>query len=239
MIRLGIFLFLLMGSCLVSGQTSVSVGLSRIPGVLDEKPSSPYNKLLNVISDKADIEFDGSFFPSIRSNHFFENRQIDCIYPIVKGDYHRPIKTIFSDRFNIVTSHFFTLQSPAISSLKDASQKIVAYQRGYLFATLVLDGNNNITFTPVDNTMAALQLLKTGKADAYLEYMPDLKFNLNKEGFEKLVTDINNPIQTIEEVMECANTEDNREILRAFNSVLADLKASGELKAILGDYYNL
>ena len=233
MIRLGIFLFFLVNSCFASEQMSVSVGFSQIPGVLDEQQSSPYNKLLDVITKKSGIEFNGNFFPSIRSNHFLERRQLDCIYPIVKGGYHRPIKTLFSDRFNVVTSHFFTLEEPAFSSLADASHKTVAYQRGYLFANLVVDDTNDISFVPVEDTDAALQLLKTGRADAYLEYMPDLKFNLDSKRYEQLVTDLDSPIQTLEDVMECVDSKKNREIMASFNSTLAELKANGELKAKL------
>lgn len=239
MIRLGIFLFFLMSSGFAIGQMSVSVGFSRVTGVLDDQPDSPYNKLLNVLSKKAGIEFVGNFFPSVRSNYFLEKRQIDCIFPIVKGGYQRPIKTIFSAPFNVVTSHFFTLKLPAFTSLADASQKTVAYQRGYLFANLVVNDDYNISFVPVEDIEAAVTLLKTGKADSYLEYMPDLKFNLDDRDFEKLITDLNSPIQTIEDVMECTDTLKNRKILAAFDTALTELKASGELQVILGNYYNL
>lgn len=239
MIRLLIFLLLIINCCNAAEQKPVRLGFSLLPGVLDENNSSPYNQLLDVVSKRADIDFDGNFFPSIRSNHFLENGQIDCIYPIAKGGYKRQIKTLFSESFNTVTTHLFTLQQQKINSLQDASGKTVVYLRGYLFANLVLDTQNSISFVPVENTDAALQLLMNGRADAYLEYMPDLKFGLSERRFTELSANLSNPLQTLEDVIECSDTIKNRDVITVFNSVLADLKSSGQLKQILGEYYNM
>lgn len=237
-----LFLALVFISTCVSAQDPLSVrlGLTIIHGVNDPgDQNAPYNRLLREIERVSGVDISSKFYSSSRVNHYLDNEVIDCIYPISKGAYRREIDTVYTDNFNTISSHFFTLSEPLLNSTDAAKGKTVVYIRGYLFANLVFNEELGIRFVPVESTETALALLRSKRADAYLEYMPDLRFTLSGDVFAEMKTDFAQPIQILDDVMECANTVENALVIDRFNAAITQLKTNGQLADILKNYYNL
>ena len=237
-----LFLALVFISTCVSAEEplSVSLGLTIIHGVNDPgDDSAPYNRLLRELTQLSGVEVSSKYYSSNRVNHYLDTGVIDCIFPISKGAYRHNIDTIYTDNFNTISSHFFTLSEPLLSSTDAAVGKTIVYIRGYLFANLVFDKTLGISFVPVESAETALTLLKNKRADGYLEYMPDLRFAISNASFAELKTDFTSPIQELEDVMECSNTRKNSRVVNSFNNAITHLKTSGKLAEILQDYYNL
>jgi ABC-type amino acid transport substrate-binding protein len=216
----------------------VKIGLAQLPGVLSfEEDNAPYNKLLKTLINSLPFKVTVDYYPTARLNLLLNTSKLDCIFPIAKGEYVRPIPTINSQPINTISMHLFTLTPPALVKLEQIDGKILTYPRGYLFSNLLL--NSNAMKMPVSSPSSAIGAMEKGRADAYLNYLPDLKFMLSSKEFGRLIFDKNKSLRTVSDVFECIDNSKNNTAISLINSELVKLKESGELKRILGTYYNL
>lgn len=216
----------------------IRLAVSRITGVTDGA-DAPYNRLLSVVVEQTRFNMLKEYYPTARSNFLLEHQQVDCIFPIAQGAHRRHIEVIYSQSVNRVTTHLFSYGTDEFRHLSDVANEVVVYIRGYLFGDLVNTQPHNVSFIPVDTHHSALQLLKTGRAKAYLEYLPDIRFALSKEQLEQLRYSREFPVQETFDIFECYASQKNATFILNLNQVLTHLKTSGRLQELLGDYYNL
>ena len=238
--KLFFVLALVLGSlsfaCL-AGEQAV-IGYIELPKVLDSKlKSSPYNRLMAKLLARIDLPYSTQFVSSGRANALMHQGRLDCIFPVVPGGYQRSVPTILSDTTNNVSVHLFSAKPPGFTSLKEMEDKVIVYSRGMYFGDLFRK-NKNIKFLAVDSEDIAIKLLFKNRADAYLAYYPDIKLSLDKEQYRQLVFDAMQPVAVSEDKLECADNAKNKAFIDKFNKELDKMKASGELKLILGDYFN-
>lgn len=228
---------------LVSGfcrADQIELAVSRIAGITDEdNPEAPYNRLLDALLNNSKFHLTRNYYPTVRSNYLLEDKRVNCIFPIAKGAYRRHIQVQYSEPVNSITTHLFSLNSPPYEDLQEVANEVIVYIRGYLFGNLVKTQPHNVTFVAVDSTHKAIELLASKRAKAYLEYMPDLRFALTPAELSAIQYSPSSPIQVTEDVFECYRSEQNKAFLSSINESLAQLKVSGKLQEILGDYYNL
>ena len=221
-------------------EDTLVLALTMIKGVMEPRTDNvPYNRFLTYLAERSGIQLKRGYYPSGRSNFLLETGKIDCIFPIAEGAYRRDIKTIYSTPVNQVTTHLFSFTDVPFPGLEAVRGKTVVYQRGYLFGNLVKSSQVEVDFVPVINPKAALELLKKERAVAYMEYLPDLRFSLDEKYFSQLSYAKDSPIKRSFDVFECRSTEQVAKALGQINQIVLDARASGELKAILGKYYNL
>ncbi|NVK23781.1 MAG: transporter substrate-binding domain-containing protein [Gammaproteobacteria bacterium] len=223
-------------SLVMAGQAVASdVAFIKVPGVFDyNTPEAPYNKLLKELQSSMTVE--GRFLPSARANKLLINKKFECIFPILPPK-SRDFPTILSEPINGLKAYAFTLAGkPKVSGLSDLRGKTVVYLRGYLFGGL-LEQNPDIHFFPVSDQEAALGVLKKGRADAYLDYIPDLRLALSEEGYGLLKYDIKKPIIEDHDRIECIDNPNTRKFIDDINERLSALKASGKLQELLGKYF--
>lgn len=235
MYRLGIVALSLSCFC-VSAQEPVQVGLTHIPKVLEYgTPTAPYNKLIKAISKDVSVAVEYDYMPSERGNKLLGKGKLDCIFPILPANYQRAEQTRFSAPVNGVALYLFSLQQP-FTKLTDLDGQIVVHLRGYLFAN-ERQRHPNIKFFPASNQLNAFEMLKNGRAAAYMDYLPDIQFSIPKEYMTKLNYDPYSPILVANDSFECKDAGAAKQYLQQVERSINKLRASGELEKILGDYY--
>ncbi|WP_338293161.1 transporter substrate-binding domain-containing protein [Planctobacterium marinum] len=218
----------------------MKLSLTHIEGVMDvADEQAPYNRLLSVLTEQFGLQFDAQFYPSGRSNFLLDHGKIDCIFPIAKGVYRGEIETRFLEPVNRVSVHLFSYGDTTYTSLEQVRRKTVVYPQGYLFSNLINDNPFEADFTPVLTPHSGMEMLKKGRADAYLDYLPDLRFSLTAEELEGINYSSGNAIFSTFDGFECRIEPHKTAALEALNSAILSLKQSQQLQSILGNYYNL
>lgn len=219
---------------------TLTLALTHIENVMDvENDQAPYNRLLAALMEQFDIEFNLGFYPSGRSNFLLDTGKVDCIFPIALGGYRGEVATRFLEPVNRVSVHLFSYGDITYTSLEQVRRKTVVYPQGYLFNNLIEDNPFEADFTPVLTAHSAVNMIKLGRAEAYLDYLPDLRFTLTEEEQEGLNYSPENPIFSTHDSFECSIEKDTGEAIDVLNSAIVSLKESGQLQLILGKYYNL
>jgi len=232
MIRRSLFLSL----ALAFQVGAAEVAFIKIPGVFDYKtPQAPYNRLLTEL--RTTMTIDGRYLPSARANKLMLTGKLDCIFPILPPKRQDSAATIISEPINGLKAYAFTLAGKErITSLSQMRGKPVAYLRGYVYGGFI-EQNPDIHFFPVIDHVAAIGVLQKGRADAYLDYIPDIRLALSEEGYNLLDYDIEKPIITGYDRIECIDNPDNRVFLDKINERINELKRSGKMQKLLGKYY--
>ncbi|NVK25830.1 MAG: transporter substrate-binding domain-containing protein [Gammaproteobacteria bacterium] len=214
----------------------VKIALTHIPKVMEyDTPDAPYTKLINVLRSEFGLEFEPIFLPSARANKLLNDKKIDCIFPIIPTS-SRFVDTLFSSPVNGIRAHFFSKDGKQYKSIEELAGKTVVYLRGYLFADLIAN-NRQVSFLPVNSQQAAFMILAKQRADVYLEYIPDIRYTLSSEQMATLSYSKKHPIIKNNDRLECLTSERGKAFLKDFNDKIQILRASGELRKILGDYF--
>lgn len=212
------------------------VALTHIPKVLEfENKHAPYNKLITQIESELTVSVRYDFMPSERGNRLLERAKIDCIFPIIPADYKRRDKTAFSAPINGISLNLFALDRK-YQGLAELEGKIVVHLRGYLFAN-AKDKFPTIKFFPASSHENAINMLKNGRATAYLDYMPDVRFSIPTEQMQRLKFDESSPVLRANDSFECKDFGEPKRFLQEVEKAILRLREEGRLKRILGDYY--
>lgn len=220
----------------VKANEPVVVALTHIPKVLEYgRASNPYNRLVEILQAEIILPVRYDFMPSERGNRLLEKGKVDCIFPIIPANYKRAEKTSFSAPINGISLNLFALDRK-YKGLAELDGEIVVHLRGYLFAN-AKDEFPNIKFFPAASHDNAINMLKNGRASAYLDYMPDVKFSVPKEQMAQLQYDEENPVLKANDSFECKDTGPPKAFLSQVERVIRTLRAENKLKDVLGSYY--
>ncbi len=216
----------------------LKLGYIDLPEVFDSSgKGAPYNELMARLLKRIALPYDSRFIPSARSNAMMQQGRIDCVFPAIPHFYDRGIPTLLSEATNKVSSHIFSSESPAIKGIAEADEKIIAYRQGMNFGQLV-NQYPNVDFVPVETQRNAMSLMYRRKVDGYLAYYPDIILSMSEMEFSRLHVSLDHPLSRSEDKLECSDTPNNRLFIQRFNQELQKMKTSGELRQVLGNYYN-
>lgn len=234
--KLGTWLLCTLCASVFAASQPVIVALTHIPKVLDHKaPSAPYNRFIERIKQDLSLDVDFRYMTSERGTGLLASAKIDCIFPIIPGDYPRKEKTQFSGPINGIALYVFS-ENKAYQNLDELKHQMVVHLRGYLFANYI-NQFPDITFFPVSNQLNALDMLKNKRAAAYLDYYPDVKFSLPEWDFSRLKFDSTSPLLTNSDRFECKSRGAPLKFLQHVDKVVAELHKKDEMKQVLGAYY--
>jgi ABC-type amino acid transport substrate-binding protein len=212
------------------------VALTRIPKVLEfQAKDAPYNRFMSAFTAYSNVQFSQQFMPSSRANKLLREKKIDCIFPIIPPN-SRHISTLLSNPINGIDAHIFTLGPRKYSTLKQLEGAHVAYLRGYLFGG-IMDSHPLIGFLPVTTQNAALGMLKKKRVDAYIDYLPDIRFVFSKADFELLKYDAQSPVIQESDRMECLSSKEGKALIEELNTFVRFQRSQGTLPQLLGDYF--
>mgnify|MGYP005989379361 CR=1 FL=1 len=214
----------------------INLGLIVIPGVLEyKKPEAPYSQLFIQLSKALTVPFDVHYMPSARANKLLNSKKLDCIFPIIPST-RRAVATLLSQPVNGIRAYIFTNHRNVYSKINQLAGKRVVYLRGYVFGDLI-ERETKINFFPVTNQQAALNILFKQRADAYLEYIPDIKFALSASDFKKLYFDEPNPVIASNDYFECLDHPDSSKFINNLNEIMSQYRKDGKMKTILNNYF--
>lgn len=234
--RLGTLLLCCFFASDLAAKKPVIVALTHIPKVLDHtSPNAPYNRFIERIRTDLSVDVDFQYMTSERGTGLLATGKVDCIFPIIPGDYLRKDKTLFSEPINGIALYVFSV-AQEFKSLAELNHQMVVYLRGYLFANYI-NQFPDITFFPVSNQLNALEMLKNKRASAYIDYYPDVRFSLPPRDFSKLKYDLKSPLLTDSDRFECKAFGHSLTFLKHVNKVVTELHKTDEMKQVLGAYY--
>lgn len=234
--RLGALLLCVVCTNVLAVNQPVIVALTHIPKVLDHNtPSAPYNRFIDRIKQDLSLDVDFRYMTSERGTGLLASGKVDCIFPIIPGDYPRKEKTLFSAPINGIALYVFS-ENKAYQSLDELEHQMVVHLRGYMFANYI-NQFPDITFFPVSNQLNALDMLKNKRAAAYIDYYPDVRFSLPKWDFSRLKYDLSSPLLTNSDRFECKSKGAPLKFLEHVDTVVEDLHKKDEMKQVLGAYY--
>lgn len=218
----------------VFANNPVRVALTPIAQVLEQGDSSlPYSKLIEVMQQRLDVTTSYDYMQSDRAIRLFDAGKLDCVFPTMKFDsQQQPIE--FSEPINGVALHLFSL-GKTYRSLSELEHKLVVHLRGYEF-TREASQNPNVGFFSASEHKLAMEMLKNGRASAYLAYFPDIRL-LAADFNTQLQYQKTAPLYKSYDSFQCSNSQTSKYFLQQVNKLLRQLKSSGELKSMLGAYY--
>ena len=216
---------------------TIKLGVAHIPGVLEKgNPNAPYNKFLKLISDKTDVEFVYIFMPHNRVTKMMSEAKVHCIFPNLPVLDGSSRDSILSSQVNGVAAYFFTKSGKPIHNTASLDGKTVVHRQDYLFSNQ-LHRLKKINFVAVPTQKIALKMLLKERADAYLDYLPDIRFAFSKDEIALLSYDEQSPLFYTTDSFECKNTDVNRQFVDKVSSVIDEFHHSGVMKRLLQDFY--
>lgn len=214
------------------------MALIHVPGIMEHEPSNaPYNKLLRHIATNSEHVISSQFMPYNRAETLFNTGKIDCLFPVSKGQSDNSNVRQYSETINYVSVYLFSLDN-AYRSFAEITGETVIYLKGYSFSYWNMKDTDKVTLVEVGSQGAALKVLNSGRAKAYIDYYPDIRTALTKQEFSTLRYSPDHPLMNTEDAFECSTTLKNSPFLRALNAEIITLKKSGKLQEILAEYYN-
>lgn len=231
-----LFLCTLLLSSLAFADNALNIALTHIPKVLEyQNQYAPYNRFIERLKHDVPLEYNFVYMPSSRSNKQLENRQLDCIFPIVPT-HTRPVPTILSAKINGISAHLFSLGPKIYRSLDELNDQVVVHQRGYLFGDYIKQ-YKEVRLFPVTTHSAAIGVLQKNRAAALIDYIPDLRYVLEPRQMALLKYDPDSPLVRTFDHFECIDNDKTNRFMTKVNTFILSLQNSGELKTLLGDYY--
>lgn len=217
----------------------VKVALLNTPGALESGVTTlPYNKFIAAISEELGDNVYFEFHPFERAKSQIKVNQIDCMFPVVSEREHLEYPSTTSDAVNTVSIHIFSIDR-TYKSLSELSGTTVIYFREYGFVYRNLAEKEGITFVPIGDQKRAFNILNSGRASAYIGYLPDMRVLMPAEEFNLLRYAQSHPLNTIGDSFECYSSDKNKAFVRSINKTLSTFKSTGKLQRILGGYYNM
>lgn len=177
-----------------------------------------------------------------------ENMEFDAIIPSVvsgKADIGIAGMTITDERLNNVNfsdtyveagQAIIVKKGSDIKGVSDLAGKVVGVQRGTVGDSYVSDSANGVNVASVERFSAcpdAVQSLIAGKIDAVV---------IDNEPAKKMTEGVDEVVKLEEnltsEQYAIAVSKKNEALLKEINTILGEMKANGELQAILDKYLN-
>jgi hypothetical protein len=239
-------------SCIISGNVFASQPSTKpiiyaysLEFRLKEGGTNQYNELFNVLQNEG-LEFDLKILPfkRIMSNFKTEDKLV-CAFPTSKNAIEKSapeissLPIIISDGVDQISLRVFTRpESPTITSLEELKGKTVALWNG-LDPTLLFKGAEiKIETTP--NELVRVKMLNAHRIDAILGFTPDVilaaqQLNLLEPHYDNKLALFRDEGASI----VCKDSPQNRAFIKEFNTILKQLKTSGQLQQILGPHVEL
>lgn len=207
-------------------------------GVLEaDDPTRPYNKLMSRLIETAPFTIKTKYLSYEKAMVGLESQRVDCVFPVVRGKQRAHFETVYGESVNQIAVFLFSLEGK-FKSFQEVQKQTVLYYRGYDFGNWELKDKHLVHLFAVENKRNVVKLLEKKRAIAYIDYLPDLKQSMSLADFSKLSYDPSYPLKHFEDTIECYQSEKNLEFINWFNDEIREMKATGELKTVLGNYYN-
>lgn len=212
----------------------VKIALYHITGMLEFGQQHPYNRALKALTDNLKTPTTMQIFHGLRAVRQFRSGRADCVFPASKTR-HRNGKTIASLPVAEAKAYFFAEQRHSSNQLLDKTQPKykIAFQRGNSFGGTITQLAHH-ELMPINSGADVREMLKNGRFDIFLNYIPDALPVINSQGYSKLLYDESNPFYTQQDSMICHQSVQNQQFIQSLNQRLIALEETGEMASLLG-----
>ena len=206
---------------------------NTMPGLLEvEGKNKPYNKVLNELMLSTHLAADIVYAPPARAAKLFDDRKANCIFPASKKFINEVPKPISSNPINFAKAYFFTLKPYANVEIINNPSLSIGIRRGFTYGE-ALKGIAKHKLVEVNTDAQNLGLIKKGRIDAFVAYIPDLNQQLIRDN--KLY--FNESVYVHDESFVCHNSPKNSRFLKELDLIITKLRKQGKLAALLGVHY--
>lgn len=240
MIKVGFALLISLCTALpVMAADNINLLGTRLQARLEDGADYPYNRVLNYMLPRLDGAASFDIYPSRRVTALFRRLDNACVFPsnldVAASD--NPdfvdFDLIGSDVVDRLTAHIFVPKGTTVPHKpSDLANKNVAYMRGLEFVKQF--GDETTRFYEADGQYAYLRMLKEGRVDMALGWMPGLVELARRTGMEVPDYDPDWPLTTVSLQVVCKGSPASEAFLRDFNVLLTQMRANGKLKELLG-----
>ena len=232
---LTVLLYLLPFS-LVAYENPLRLGIVNIEGVLEEgRPDLPYNRFLDALFSDLESAYTATFLPHARTHKWLQEDKLTCSFPDNKKEIAAPDDYLQSIPVNSVNAHIFSLHH-TYTHMEQLHEKVVLHLAHYAFDGL-MDEYDDVSYVPVDSPLLAFRLLQQGRADAYIEYVPDIFQSLQVKQTEQLQYDLSVPLKTLHDRFLCVKSHATLQLMKRIDDALIQYHQSGKLLELLGTSY--
>lgn len=230
----------LLGFTYVSLLTSPCLALDiiapGIPGLIEENGKGVYQVLIKEASSRANLVINEHFFPQKRALKLFFDKNYTCIYAYTDLAISRLGQEQIRASFPLGSfkQYIFTAKgTPLISSVK----ALKGLRVGGILGDTEQDWFKqfkrlNINYNLVPRIEQNVRMLKLGRLDAMVSFMPDAAKWQNQLNY-----DAANPLFSAYDRLTCHNNTQGRYLIQTLSPQLEQMKQDGSTKRILGDLY--
>ena len=217
-------------------EASLQLGVVNIEGILEEdKPQLPYNRFLSAIFEDLKLRQQSTYLPHARTHKWLEENRLTCSFPDNMQQLKDPKNYLESVPVNSVQAHLFSLKT-AYTNMDQLRDKVVLHMGHYAFDGL-LEEFSQSSYVPVDSPSLAFKLLRQGRADAYIEYVPDIFHSLTSDQLRQLKYDLRAPLRVLHDRFLCVKSDFTVELIERINALVEDYHKSGKMAELLGASY--
>lgn len=221
----------------VASAQRVEVSGFDLPELITPTSSGYYDRLLTKIFSSSG--FDVHFVPGPinRARRQFLSRKTDCLLPVgdtaAKAYELAADQVLTSEPMNYSRIYVFSLKShKKLDSIEAMKQSDIVFRLGYDIPEEVVEAD--IPITTVSTATNGINMLKIGRADAFMEYVPDFFLIAKQEKFEDWHYEPGLHFKDAPELVLCHKSELTQNFLAKFNLVLAEMRKDGSHAELLG-----
>lgn len=219
---------------------TIKIAINEIPLVLENgRADFPYNKVLNALNEHVPFNIELSFRSTSRAAASFNNRKSACLFPgnLASNFFNSNLK-IESDAINVAKAYFIgteVIDAHQVLTNKD-EKRIIGFVRGNSFGQQIRQLQHH-SLVPLSSDSHSEKMLRRGRIDMILAYMPDFLDVLQLEDDLPLKYSEKSLFYTQEDNILCHSNEQTKEFVTAVNQQLTKMKKNGVLKELLGKAY--
>ncbi len=206
-----------------------------IPGLMEADGSGAYYQVFKAVAADSGLEVTLNVMPVARAIHEYNVGNYLGLFPGTTAV--TTVPTLASTPFNQVKLLIFSAaKNQPIESLSDLKGKRVGRVRGVKYPNTVNDSPGIITF--VKDEEQNIKMLMAGRISAFFGLVPDVYLAFEKLKLTyPLAVNKSKSYMRVNDTFMFTNTPLHNEYLKKINRAIQKMKASGELKKMLGKAY--
>lgn len=231
-VAIGVF----MVSSPLTAQAQLRLGAYAIPGVFESNKTGDYDKVLARLTASGGPKMDYAVAPPARIDDEFKSGKLDCIIPLDSRFWHESGKFFNSEPLNIAKIYIFSRNGEGpYTSPDQLKDKRVGVRRGFNYGPKF--DAAGLKPSEVNDDNVNVEKLNGNRIDAFVAFVPDM-WQWAAEKKQALPNHkADSPMETHKDAFLCIDTPATRDFVKSFDASLVKLRASGELKKMLGTSY--
>ncbi|XYK81063.1 MAG: substrate-binding periplasmic protein [Labrenzia sp.] len=218
-------------------QERIHIEAFEIRKLIEPDGSGFYLNLFNALQLDENWNIKLRVVPVLRAAENFENRRIDCMFPTsefaIDAGSVSAEESVFSDPINFIRLVAYVKNGVVPPArLSDLSGKSIAFRHGFHLPEDIKTSAALIERVPT--LQSGYQMLRAGRVDVLLAYIPDFLIFSAENGIQDVGMDRLFYLHPQREMILCRKSDKTERFIRAFNAALDRAKSNGVYAHALG-----